>query len=133
QVASSSGSRPARRRSRRHRLVDSGPDRRGGRAARPPVRARGALAPGGGRREPGRDGLRRSVASGGWDTVIEVVEPATEQVMAEVPRAGAREVDAAVARAKRAFPAWRAIAPADRAVLLHRLANALEARLEELA
>ena len=37
--------------------------------------------------------------------------------MAEVPRAGAAEVDEAVARAKAAFPAWRAVAPADRAVL----------------
>src|SRR5213596_1201273 len=53
--------------------------------------------------------------------------------MAEVPRAGAEEVDAAVARAKAAFPAWRAVAPADRAKLLRELADAIEARLEELA
>jgi betaine-aldehyde dehydrogenase len=65
--------------------------------------------------------------------VIEVVEPATEQVMAEIPRAGADEVDAAIGRAKRVFPAWRAVAPSDRAALLHRLADALEERLEELA
>jgi betaine-aldehyde dehydrogenase len=65
--------------------------------------------------------------------MIEVVEPATEQVMAEVPRAGADEVDAAVARAKQAFPAWRAVPPSDRAELLHRLADALEERLEDLA
>src|SRR5213080_2873570 len=42
--------------------------------------------------------------------MIEVVEPATENVMASVPRAGAEEADAAVARAKRAFPAWRDLA-----------------------
>jgi acyl-CoA reductase-like NAD-dependent aldehyde dehydrogenase len=65
--------------------------------------------------------------------VIEVVEPATEQVMAEVPSAGADEVDAAVARAKQAFPAWRALAPAGRAVLLYRLADALSDRAEDLA
>src|SRR4051794_29370091 len=53
--------------------------------------------------------------------------------MAEVPRAGAEEVDAAVARAKAAFPAWRAVAPADRAKLLRGLANAIEARHEDLA
>ena len=53
--------------------------------------------------------------------------------MAEVPRAGAAEVDAAVASARRAFPAWRAVSPGDRASLLHRLANALEERSEELA
>jgi betaine-aldehyde dehydrogenase len=66
-------------------------------------------------------------------SAIEVIEPATERVMAEVPRAGAEEVDAAVARAKDAFPAWRAVAPAERAKLLHDLADAIEARHEDLA
>jgi len=65
--------------------------------------------------------------------VIEVVEPATEQVMAEVERAGVEETDAAVARAREAYPAWRAIAPADRSRVLHRLADELERRSEELA
>jgi acyl-CoA reductase-like NAD-dependent aldehyde dehydrogenase len=66
-------------------------------------------------------------------SAIEVIEPATEGVIAEVPRAGVEEVDAAVARAKTAFPAWRAVAPADRARLLRDLADAIEARHEELA
>jgi betaine-aldehyde dehydrogenase len=66
-------------------------------------------------------------------SAIEVIEPATERVMAEVPRAGAEEVDAAVARAKAAFPGWRAVGPADRAKFLRDLADALEARQEELA
>jgi betaine-aldehyde dehydrogenase len=65
--------------------------------------------------------------------VIEVIEPATERVMAEVPRAGVEETDAAVAAAKAAFPSWRAVAPADRAALLRRLADAIEAELEELS
>ncbi len=65
--------------------------------------------------------------------MIEVIEPATERVMAEVPRAGAAEADAAVARAAEAFGAWRGVAPADRAALLRRLADALESHLEELA
>jgi betaine-aldehyde dehydrogenase len=65
--------------------------------------------------------------------VIEVVEPATEQVMAEVPRAGAEEADAAVGRAKRAFPAWRDVTPPDRSALLHRLADAIQERAGELA
>jgi acyl-CoA reductase-like NAD-dependent aldehyde dehydrogenase len=64
---------------------------------------------------------------------IEVVEPATAEVMATVPEAGAEETDAAVARAKAAFPAWRAVAPGDRSRLLHRLADALEEKQEELA
>ena len=65
--------------------------------------------------------------------MIAVVEPATEQVMAEVPRAGAEETDAAVAAAKAAFGAWRDVTPADRAAMLRRLADALEARAEELS
>jgi acyl-CoA reductase-like NAD-dependent aldehyde dehydrogenase len=64
---------------------------------------------------------------------IEVVEPATERVLAEVPRAGVEEVDAAVARAKAAFRAWRGMAPADRAQLLRQLAEAIETRHEDLA
>src|SRR5215211_4486930 len=66
-------------------------------------------------------------------SVIQVIEPATENVMAEVPRAGVEETDAAVARAKGAFPAWRAIAPGDRSALLHRLADALGESQDELA
>ena len=65
--------------------------------------------------------------------MIEVVEPATEEVLAEVPRAGAEEIDAAVARARRAFPAWRAVSPGDRAGLLQRLADALAERRGQLA
>jgi acyl-CoA reductase-like NAD-dependent aldehyde dehydrogenase len=65
--------------------------------------------------------------------VIEVIEPATEGVMAEVERSGVEETDAAVARARDAFPAWRALAPDDRARLLHQLADALEQRTEDLA
>src|SRR4051812_46398621 len=53
--------------------------------------------------------------------------------MAEVPRAGAAETDAAVERAKSAFPEWRAVAPGDRSDLLHRLANAIEERVDDLA
>ena len=65
--------------------------------------------------------------------MIAVIEPATEQVLAEIPRAGLEETDAAVARAKAAFPAWRAVSPGDRATLLHRVADVLEQHGEELA
>ena len=64
---------------------------------------------------------------------LTVLEPATEEVLAQIPRAGAEEADAAVARAKAAYPAWRAVAPGDRARLLYRLADALEAAKEDLA
>ncbi|MEA2282363.1 MAG: hypothetical protein QOK21_2970 [Solirubrobacteraceae bacterium] len=66
-------------------------------------------------------------------STLTVLEPATEGVLAELPRADADAADAAVARAKAAFPAWRAVAPADRAKLLHRLADALAGQLEVLA
>jgi acyl-CoA reductase-like NAD-dependent aldehyde dehydrogenase len=64
---------------------------------------------------------------------MQVLEPATEEVLAEVPRAGAEEADAAVARAKQAFPEWRAVTPADRARILRGLANAIEEAAEDLA
>ena len=64
---------------------------------------------------------------------LTVLEPATEQVLAELPRAGADEADVAVARAKACLKAWRAVSPPDRARLLHRLADALAENREGLA
>ena len=64
---------------------------------------------------------------------LQVIEPATEQVLAEMLHAGAEEADAAIARAKAAFPAWRAVAPGERASMLRGLAAAIEDRVEELA
>lgn len=63
----------------------------------------------------------------------QIIEPATEQVLEEIPRAGEEEIDAAVARARAAFPAWRAVTPGDRATLLRRVADAVESRLDEFA
>jgi acyl-CoA reductase-like NAD-dependent aldehyde dehydrogenase len=64
---------------------------------------------------------------------MQVFEPATEEVLAELPRAGVEEADEAVARAKAAFPAWKAVTPGDRAKLLRRLARVVEDKVEELA
>jgi betaine-aldehyde dehydrogenase len=64
---------------------------------------------------------------------LNVLEPATEQILATIARAGVAETDVAVARAKAAFPAWCKLAPGDRAALLRRLADALEANHERLA
>jgi aminobutyraldehyde dehydrogenase len=66
-------------------------------------------------------------------SALSVIEPATALPMAEVPRAGIEETDAAVARAKAAFPAWRDVTPGDRAKLIHSLADALAAEHENLA
>ena len=65
--------------------------------------------------------------------ILTVLNPATEQPIAELERAGVEETDAAVARAKAAFPAWRAVSPADRARLLRRLATLVEEHHEELS
>src|SRR6478672_6999082 len=62
-----------------------------------------------------------------------VTNPATEETIAELDPAGVEETDVAVARAKAAFPEWRAVAPADRARLLRRLATLVEENTEELA
>jgi len=64
---------------------------------------------------------------------LQVLEPATEAVLAEVPRAGPEDVDLAVARARAALPAWRALAPGARAAMLHALADVLASHHEELA
>ena len=64
---------------------------------------------------------------------MQVVEPATEEVLAEVPRASVEDADAAVARAKEAFPAWRAVNPDDRAKLLRAVADGIEERADDLA
>ena len=67
------------------------------------------------------------------ESTVQVLEPATEEVMAELPKATPEDADVAIARAKRAFPAWRAVSPGDRAQLLRRLAAAVRERAGELA
>jgi acyl-CoA reductase-like NAD-dependent aldehyde dehydrogenase len=64
---------------------------------------------------------------------LTVVNPATEAAIAELPQAGGPDVDEAVEAARRAFPAWRDVAPADRGRLLRRLAALVEEHAEELA
>jgi betaine-aldehyde dehydrogenase len=65
--------------------------------------------------------------------VTAVLNPATEEVIAEIEAAGVDETDAGVARAKEAYPDWRSVAPTDRARLLRRLATLVEEHGEELA
>src|SRR5207302_6578977 len=64
---------------------------------------------------------------------LDVFNPATEKAIAHLDRAGVAETDRAVAAAKAAYPAWRAVKPADRARLLRRVAALVEQHLEELA
>jgi betaine-aldehyde dehydrogenase len=65
--------------------------------------------------------------------LLEVVNAATEEVIARVPAATAEEVGAAVGAARAAADSWAATAPAERARFLERIAQALAARAEELA
>ena len=62
-----------------------------------------------------------------------VLNPATEEAIAEVPGATVEDADRAIEAARRAFPAWRTVAPSDRARLLRRLAGLVEEHGEELA
>ncbi|MGW4302685.1 aldehyde dehydrogenase family protein [Streptomyces sp. NPDC004646] len=64
---------------------------------------------------------------------LQVVNPATEELLATVPAASADDVATAVTRAARAQETWAALAPADRARLLRRFADAVDAHTEELA
>ncbi len=64
---------------------------------------------------------------------IEVLNPATEQVIAVVAEGTASDVDRAVRAARAALPGWSALAAAERADYLQRTAETLAARTEELA
>ncbi|HST81359.1 MAG TPA: aldehyde dehydrogenase family protein [Kineosporiaceae bacterium] len=63
----------------------------------------------------------------------EVINPATEETIAKVELLDVAQVDAAVARSVAVGPAWRALAPADRARLLRRFAAVVDEHLTELA
>ncbi|GLW93769.1 aldehyde dehydrogenase family protein [Actinokineospora globicatena] len=64
---------------------------------------------------------------------IEVVNPATEEVIGTVPAGTAADVDTAVAAATAAFPAWAARDPRERAAVVRRVAEGLVARRAEIA
>src|SRR5215218_4284506 len=64
--------------------------------------------------------------------MVEVINPATEEVIERIESATVEDTDVAVDRARAAFPGWRDVEPADRARLLRRLAEALDAERENL-
>ncbi|OPF72711.1 gamma-aminobutyraldehyde dehydrogenase [Streptomyces antioxidans] len=75
------------------------------------------------------DGEFRDAADG---RTTEVVNPATGEPYATAPLSGAADVDAAMAAAEAAFPAWRDLIPGERQKVLLKIADAFEARAEEL-
>src|SRR3984885_880429 len=84
--------------------------------------------------------LRRAkmLIDGAWvdslsGATLQVENPAKRRPIAEIPRGDAADVNGAVEAASRAFPTWSKVAPRDRGRLLLRIAEAMEARAEELA
>jgi aminobutyraldehyde dehydrogenase len=63
----------------------------------------------------------------------DILDPATGQVVAQVPEASEAQVGQATAAAQRAFAGWAQTVPRDRGALLLKLADAIEARAAELA
>nr|WP_146833698.1 aminobutyraldehyde dehydrogenase [Cellulomonas hominis] len=79
----------------------------------------------------------QNLVDGAWadardGRVADVVDPATGEVYAHAPVSGPADVDAAVGAAARAFTTWRRTTPAERQRALLRLADAVEARADEL-
>jgi 5-carboxymethyl-2-hydroxymuconic-semialdehyde dehydrogenase len=64
---------------------------------------------------------------------FETINPATQGVLAEVARGGADEINAAVAAAKAAFPAWAAKPAADRARVMRKLGDLIAANVAEIS
>ncbi len=80
----------------------------------------------------------KNYIGGEWKTsqsaeFLNVVNPATQKVLAAVPVSDAAEVNAAIAAASKAFPAWRATPPEDRIQYLFKLKQLLEEHFDEIA
>src|SRR6266568_4542188 len=66
-------------------------------------------------------------------TLLETSDPGTGKVLTEVPLGSAEDIDAAVAAARAALRTWRRTAPLERASILWRVADLIEANADELA
>lgn len=67
------------------------------------------------------------------DSTMDVVNPATEDVITQAPRASEGQLNEAVAAAKAAFPAWAATPIEQRRTVINAIANAIEAEAESFA
>jgi phenylacetaldehyde dehydrogenase len=82
------------------------------------------------------DGLAGCFIDGAWhtpDSTLEVENPSRREVIAEVGRGGAAEIDLAVTAARRALPAWRSLPASQRGALLSELGRRLTEHHEEVA
>jgi 1-pyrroline dehydrogenase len=80
----------------------------------------------------------KNFVGGEWVDAVEggtaeILNPATGETIAEVPQGTQGDVDRAVEAAKRAWPEWRETTPQERAEMLLKLADAIEAHTDELA
>ncbi len=80
---------------------------------------------------------RQQFIGGAWvdaasGATLDVVNPATGQVIARVPKSSPEDVDRAVKAAAKAFETWGQTTPQDRSLLLLKLADAIEARADEI-
>ena len=69
----------------------------------------------------------------GSSLLVDVINPATREMIAQVPDSSADDVDFAVRSAKAAFPAWARLSPSQRAVYLRRIATRIRERVTSLA
>jgi len=81
---------------------------------------------------------RKMMYGGGWHAALDgatfdSVNPANAEVVAQVPLGGTADARAAIDAAHAAFPAWSRRTAADRALLIHRVADRLEAKRDEIA
>jgi succinate-semialdehyde dehydrogenase/glutarate-semialdehyde dehydrogenase len=82
--------------------------------------------------------LDKAYVGGRWidaddGTTFPVVDPATGEELAHLPRLGAAETRAAIAAAEAAYPAWRATVAKDRAKIMRRWADLMLEHLDDLA
>ncbi len=80
---------------------------------------------------------QQNYVAGEWVDAVEgdtqdVINPATGETIAQVPRGSEADVDRAVAAAKQAFEEWRETTPGERSEMLLKLADALEEHADEL-
>jgi betaine-aldehyde dehydrogenase len=81
---------------------------------------------------------KQMLIGGNWvgarsGATIPVENPANRQVIVDVPRGGSADVELAVDAAQKAFTEWKLVAPRERGLALLHIANALEARIEDIA
>ena len=80
----------------------------------------------------------RLLIDGEWLTAsgrrtVPVINPATEEILGQLPLASTADLDRALEAARRAWPAWRAMAPVQRGRMLRKAAELLRSRTEEIA